>query len=241
MLDDQPCLSCASGDQNGHSHSRRFKLVAFDLEGTLVTKPATFWRVLHERYGTEDEDAACYRLWKGGEITIREWVKMTETMWKGRGRPSRKRIEDALRAHSCARGAAHTIKALKAAGYKVAIITAALDVLADAIGRELGVDYVYSTNRAVFDSHDRLERIECYGAGDGEAKAMLLRGLAEREGISLDECVVVGDERNDVPMFRDAGLAVAFRPKDDALIAEADHVIEYMPQLIGLITQNGQK
>ena len=48
---------------------------------------------------------------------------------------------------------------------------------------------------------------------DGQRKADLLRELAEREGISLEQTIAVGDGANDLPMLSIAGLGVAFRAK----------------------------
>ena len=48
---------------------------------------------------------------------------------------------------------------------------------------------------------------------DGERKAHLLRQIAERQGISLDQVIAVGDGANDLPMLSLAGLGVAFRAK----------------------------
>ena len=48
---------------------------------------------------------------------------------------------------------------------------------------------------------------------DGQRKADLLRELAQREGISLEQTIAVGDGANDLPMLSIAGLGVAFRAK----------------------------
>lgn len=48
---------------------------------------------------------------------------------------------------------------------------------------------------------------------DGARKAELLRGLAEKMGISLEQTIAVGDGANDLPMLSIAGLGVAFRAK----------------------------
>ena len=40
-----------------------------------------------------------------------------------------------------------------------------------------------------------------------------LRELAEREGLSLEQCIAVGDGANDLPMISLAGLGIAFHAK----------------------------
>jgi len=48
---------------------------------------------------------------------------------------------------------------------------------------------------------------------DGARKAELLRELANKMGISLEQAMAVGDGANDLPMLAIAGLGVAYRAK----------------------------
>ena len=48
---------------------------------------------------------------------------------------------------------------------------------------------------------------------DGARKAELLREIAAREGIRLEQVIAVGDGANDLPMLAIAGLGIAFHAK----------------------------
>jgi phosphoserine phosphatase len=48
---------------------------------------------------------------------------------------------------------------------------------------------------------------------DGQRKAELLREIAQREGLNLEQVIAVGDGANDLPMLSIAGLGIAFRAK----------------------------
>jgi phosphoserine phosphatase len=48
---------------------------------------------------------------------------------------------------------------------------------------------------------------------DGEKKAILLRQIAQKENLALDQTIAVGDGANDLPMISIAGLGVAFNAK----------------------------
>ena len=48
---------------------------------------------------------------------------------------------------------------------------------------------------------------------DREAKAEILKDLAKREQIPLDQAVAVGDGANDLDMLAAAGLGIAFNAK----------------------------
>ena len=49
---------------------------------------------------------------------------------------------------------------------------------------------------------------------DAEKKGNILRKIAEMEHISVDQIVAVGDGANDRFMLQNAGLAIAFSPKE---------------------------
>lgn len=48
---------------------------------------------------------------------------------------------------------------------------------------------------------------------DGQRKAELLRQIAAKEGVHLEQVIAVGDGANDLPMLSIAGLGIAFRAK----------------------------
>ena len=50
--------------------------------------------------------------------------------------------------------------------------------------------------------------------------------IAEREKISLKDCVFVGDYLNDVKVLQEAGLGIAFNCEHDQVKQAADVVIE---------------
>jgi len=76
---------------------------------------------------------------------------------------------------------------------------------------KLGADYVFANE---LDVHDGFVTGEVRGRiVDGARKAELLKEIAEREGISMEETVAVGDGANDLPMLGLAGMGVAFHAK----------------------------
>ncbi len=59
---------------------------------------------------------------------------------------------------------------------------------------------------------------------DGAKKAELLKLLAFKEDIHLEQCIAVGDGANDLPMIQEAGLGIAFHAKPKVK-ATAQHSI----------------
>ncbi len=108
-------------------------------------------------------------------------------------------------------GAEELITTLKKLGYKTAIISGGFEYFARAIQRRLGIDYLYANELEV--ENGRVTGRVTGAVVDGQRKAELLRSLAARENISLEQVVAVGDGANDLPMLSIAGLGIAFRAK----------------------------
>lgn len=219
--------------------TRRFDLVAFDVDGTLVHHPEdkTVWEVLNRRYlGTDDLNAERWDLYKSGKLSYAEWVALDVEGWR-RGGATRDEMLASLDGLTLVAGARETLDALKTAGTRLAVISGTLDLLLDALFPDHPFDEVY-TNRIAFDT---LGRIASWQATpfDMEGKGVALRAIAMREGIPLARCAFVGDHANDLAAARIAGLAVAFNPKSDELERTSQAVVrstdlrDILPHLIG--------
>ncbi len=107
-------------------------------------------------------------------------------------------------------------------GYKTAILSGGFMFFARSLKERLGIDFIHS---------NELEIVEGAVTGrvippiiNGARKAALLKEIAEREGIALEQVVAVGDGANDIPMLNAAGMGIAYRAKP--LVREkADHSI----------------
>ena len=88
-------------------------------------------------------------------------------------------------------------------GLRFALISGEGGPLVDRIAAKLQIDHVY---------------------GDCKDKASALRTLAENLGLDLGELCFVGDDINDLPALRIAGLAAAPRSARPEVLAEAEFV-----------------
>jgi phosphoserine phosphatase len=107
---------------------------------------------------------------------------------------------------------------------KTAIVSAGLDLLAEKVARDLGIDYVFA-NSVTIDDNGRLN-------GDGVLHVELthkeknVRALAEKLSIPFEACAAVGNSCFDIPMFEACGMGIAFNPVDDCVRSSADLVVE---------------
>ena len=204
---------------------RRYDLVCFDVDGTLVTHPRhkTVWEILNLRFvGTDRLNEERYLRYRRGEISYPEWVALDIGDWVSAG-ATQEQIVREIRELALIGGARETLAALKAAGCKLAVISGTLDICLDTLFPDHPFDEVY-TNRIRFHDDGRIRDWKATPF-DMDGKARALREIAGRERIPLERCAFVGDHRNDVAAAREAGFAIAFNPKSEEIEAAASVVV----------------
>ena len=101
-------------------------------------------------------------------------------------------------------GAHRLIKALKHFGYRTAVISGGFQYVGEYLAQDLGIDYIYANTLEIVDGKMTGEVVG--DIVDAESKARILMSIAEREGITLEQTIAVGDGANDLPMLTAAGL-----------------------------------
>jgi phosphoserine phosphatase len=192
--------------QEDNMFRRTRRLVAFDMDSTLIE--AEVIDELAKAAGVGEQVAEITERAMRGEIDFTESFKARVALLKGLDESVLEGIADSLR---ITEGAEKLVSTLKQLGYKTAILSGGFSYFGHYLQEKLGIDYVYANELVIRDGHvtGEVQGIVV----DGQRKAELLREIAQREGLNLEQVIAVGDGANDLPMLSIAGLGIAFRAK----------------------------
>lgn len=205
----------------------KYKLVVFDLDGTIIDKVDYVWKMIHENLGIEDHPQRIKNRneFLSGKITYYEWAKYDLDLMARHG-ADKETIMKVFDKAKVMEGALETLEALKSKGYKIAIISGSMNILLEKLipdYREI-FDHIF-INRIIFNEEGEIEDVEVTPF-DMEHKKTGLLELCELEGIDPKETVFVGDHDNDLDIAKAAGFSIAFNSKSRRLNEIADVVIE---------------
>ncbi len=190
------------------------KLVSFDLDGTLfpnTTSGIELARLLGHLDLVQDLEERYARF----EISNAEAAQQDAHAYRGR-RVSE--LEQAILEIPLINGFEETICRLKEHSIHILIVTLAWSFAARILVRRYGLDGY--AGAVLGEENDRFTGSVERNFEDFD-KPLFVRAYAERFGFSLSQCIAVGDSRSDIPLFKEAGFAVALNATEQAR-AEAD-------------------
>ncbi|MBD7978653.1 MULTISPECIES: phosphoserine phosphatase SerB [Pseudomonas] len=185
---------------------RNRRLAVFDMDSTLIE--AEVIDELAKAAGVGDQVVEITERAMRGELDFR--ASFTERLALLKGLPESALIEVGASLR-LTEGAELLFSELKRLGYKTAILSGGFSYFAKQLQARLGIDYVFANELEIVDG--KLTGVAIEPIVDAQRKADLLRQLAEKEGLRLEQTIAVGDGANDLPMLGLAGLGVAFRAK----------------------------
>ena len=185
---------------------RHRRLVAFDMDSTLIENEVI--DELARRAGVGEQVAAITERAMRGELDFQASFRERLALLKGLPEAVLDEVYGGL---TLTEGAEHLIATLKKLGYKTAILSGGFTCIGRRIQERLGIDYLFANELEIVGG---VVTGQVQGAiVDAACKAELLRELAARENISLEQTIAVGDGANDLQMLAAAGLGIAFRAK----------------------------
>ena len=192
--------------QVDNMYRRNRRLVCFDMDSTIIQ--AEVIDELARKAGVYDEVSAITESAMRGELDFKESFEKRIGLLKGLDVSVMSEIAEQL---PLTEGAERLFRTLKKFGYKTAILSGGFNYFGNYLKSKLDVDYVFANELEVADG--KLTGRHVGEIMDGEKKAEMLKLLAFKEDLHLEQVIAVGDGSNDLPMIQLAGLGIAFHAK----------------------------
>lgn len=210
-------------------------LVVFDIEGILIPKNRYLLFEISRKVGFFGfiRIVILGFLYEVGLLSLESALKKIFLMFKGF------KSGDILEIHNkipLMPGVEEVFKVLNKKGYRTALISSGIpNQIAQALASKLQVNYAYGLELEIIDDH-------LTGEIGGDVikrggKAVVLKKILEKEGLSSQNCIMVADDRNNISMFPLCKQRIGYNP-DFILTAKSDFVTrgsltEILPPIIG--------
>jgi phosphoserine phosphatase len=202
------------------------RLAVLDVDGTLKQAESPY-QYLHQRLGVAHLAEVNRELALAGRISYGEWLRRDAALWAGQDID---RIRRLLAENPYLPGSPELLRALKAAGVVVALVSAGFTLNTDPVMREFGLDHCLANELT---THDGVLDGGSINRVPEGGKAAFACDLMTQLGIAPEETLAAGDTMGDLELFDCAGIRVAVNPRSDALRARAD--IVFAPDLTGAV------
>ncbi|HYH74762.1 MAG TPA: HAD family phosphatase [Candidatus Saccharimonadales bacterium] len=197
---------------------RPVRAIIFDIDGTLT--PEVSWTSLTAGLGASaDEHLRIFNNFLDGSIDYPESKRQLLGLWQSTGKANQTFISELFAAWPLKPEAPAVIAELQK-DYQLCLITGSMDLYAATIARKVGVQEWHANTELIWNGQGNLVDY-AYQKDQAGQKLTDFEAFCAAHGISPDECVAVGDSKNDLALFAACGRGV--------LLAEAEPSPELAP------------
>lgn len=192
--------------QADNIYRRNRRLVCFDMDSTLIQTEVIV--ELAKRAGVGEEVDRITEAAMRGDIDFNESFEQRVALLEGLDVEVMQNIAENL---PITEGAERLFRTLKQYGFRTAILSGGFTYFGKYLQHKFDIDYVFANDLEIKDG--KLTGKHEGDIVDGNMKAELLKKIAFKEDIHLEQVIAIGDGANDLPMINIAGLGIAFHAK----------------------------
>ena len=205
----------------GQRELREFKLVAMDMDSTLITIECI--DEIADMQGLKPQVAAITEAAMRGELDFAASLKQRVALLEGLDASALQRVYDERLKLSP--GAETMLAAVQKAGLKTLLVSGGFTFFTARLKQRLGLDYTHANELEIVDG--KLTGRVLGGIVDAEEKQRTVERVCAQMGITPAQAIVMGDGANDLKMMGIAGLSVAFRAKP-VVRSQADVALNFV-------------
>jgi len=205
------------------------RLVAFDLDGTLVTVRNSWALVTADYPGRSLAARWLHRAYRAGALDHAGLCRAVQRLWQPP--PTRRRLEQLASELELQPGVADLVRGLRERGLQLAIISSGLWPFAATIASRLGIPHVRA-NRPRYAADGTLCGVDV--SVSGARKGAILHQLSVELGVPREQTLYVGDTADDLSAVRWAGIGV-FLDNVNRHKAAADRIVPSVADLQPLL------
>lgn len=209
------------------------KLAVFDLEGTIFRnvykgeKFPSLWAVLctlcKNKKARKEDERNRNKFYCGGYPGYSEWVIDTLKIHQKYGL-KRHEFEEVINSIEYYPGVEQTFAALREQRITIAVISGGLKALSDRVAKDYKIEHTFAAAEYFWNPDGSIDHWNVMPT-DFAHKRSMLEILCRDLGISADECLFVGDGRNDRAVAGYCALSIGFNPHEE-LRPDVDIIIE---------------
>lgn len=215
------------------------KIIFMDLEGTLLRKEyrldngkvaPSAWTLIADQLGSSclrEEEETKDKWLQGHYSGYVEWMRDTIRIHRKYGL-TQSLFYSVMNSVKLMPGVEKAVAEFKGRGAVTAVISGGFKILADRVQRQLKIDHALSGCEYFFDNSTGL--IEHFNLlpSDEAGKVDFMKLIVKEHGFKPDDCVFVGDGKNDVHLAQAVGLSIAFNAQNE-LKAIATQCVDQAP------------
>lgn len=186
---------------------KNFHLVAMDMDSTLVSVESI--DEIADMYGIRKQVSEITKKAMYGEINFSEGLIQRVALLKGLDQNILQRVYDEKLILNP--GAEQMLKQLKISGIKTMLISGGFTFFTDKLKSRLELDYAFANTLEI--ANGKLTGRLVGKIIGAQGKRDVLKQVCNELGFRKEDLIAIGDGANDLPMFAEAGVSVAYHAK----------------------------